>query len=59
MSFDVFLECFGETEHSGLSRELVRSLFSVVDRDSNAERRVGEPVPVSYVNRFFELLKRT
>jgi len=34
MSFDVFIQCYGETERVGLSRDSVRSLFPVVESDS-------------------------
>ena len=40
MSFDVFVQCYGNTEASGLSRDQVRGLFPVVEEKSDAERWV-------------------
>jgi hypothetical protein len=40
MSFDVFVQCCGETAKSGLPRERVRSLFPVSEKDSDQERWV-------------------
>jgi hypothetical protein len=37
MGFEVFLQCFGETTHSGISRSAVRSLFPVVDEESELD----------------------
>jgi hypothetical protein len=34
MSFEVYLQCFGETEGLGLSREVVRALFPVDEASS-------------------------
>lgn len=33
MSFDVFVQCYGETENSGLPLEAVRALFPVIDEE--------------------------
>jgi len=37
MGFDVFMECFGETQHSGISRDAVRSLFPIVETESTPD----------------------
>ncbi len=37
MGFEVFMECFGETQHSGISRDAVRSLFPVVETESEPD----------------------
>ena len=38
MSFEVFLQCFGETERTGISRAAVRSLFPVSEEESEPDR---------------------
>jgi hypothetical protein len=40
MSFDVFVRCYGETEQRGLSRESIRALFPVDEKESDQERWV-------------------
>lgn len=40
MSFDIFVQCFGETAKSGLRRERVRSLFPIVEDESGLEHWV-------------------
>jgi hypothetical protein len=37
MSFEVYLQCFGESERSGLSRAAVRSLFPVIEEESESD----------------------
>jgi hypothetical protein len=37
MGFEVFVQCFGETQHSGISRDAVRSLFPVVVAESKPD----------------------
>lgn len=37
MSFDVFLITFGETERTGISRQVVRALFPVVEKTSGPD----------------------
>lgn len=34
MGFEVYLECFGESERTGISRAAVRSLFPIVEAES-------------------------
>lgn len=34
MGFEVYLQCFGETERSGISRSVVRSLFPIFEQGS-------------------------
>jgi len=38
MSFEVYLQCFGETERTGISRAVVRSLFPVIEEESQPDR---------------------
>lgn len=40
MSFDVFLQCFGDSEPIGLPRQRVRSLFPIVEKESDSGRWV-------------------
>jgi hypothetical protein len=37
MSFEVYLQCFGESERSGISRVAVRSLFPVIEEESEPD----------------------
>ena len=37
MSFDVFVQCYGETEKLGLPRERVRALFPIVEEESGPD----------------------
>jgi hypothetical protein len=37
MGFDVFLQCFGESQHAGISRDAVRSLFPVIEAESKPD----------------------
>jgi hypothetical protein len=37
MSFDLYLNCFGETEKTGLTREAVRSLFPIEEGSSEPD----------------------
>jgi len=37
VSFEVYLQCFGESEHSGISRAVVRSLFPVIAEESEPD----------------------
>ncbi len=37
MGFEVFVQCFGETQHSGISRDAVRSLFPIVEAESKPD----------------------
>ena len=37
MGFEVFVQCFGETQHAGISRDAVRSLFPIVEAESNPD----------------------
>ena len=37
MGFEVFVPCFGETQHSGISRDAVRSLFPIVEAESKPD----------------------
>ena len=37
MSFDLFIQCFGETELSGLSRDAVRALFPIDESSSQKD----------------------
>jgi hypothetical protein len=37
MGFEVFMECFGETQHRGISRDAVRSLFPIVEAESKPD----------------------
>jgi hypothetical protein len=38
MSFEVFVQCFGESERGGISRSAVRSLFPIVAEESKPDR---------------------
>jgi hypothetical protein len=38
MSFDLFVIFFGETEREGISRERVRKLFPIVEKESDSSR---------------------
>ncbi len=40
MSFDVFVQCYGEMKNPGLSREHIRTLFPIVEGESDRERWV-------------------
>jgi hypothetical protein len=40
MSFDLFVECFGETRRTGLSKESVRSLFPISREEPEFDRWV-------------------
>src|SRR5262249_13527363 len=33
-SFEIYLQCFGQDEHTGISRAVVRGLFPVLERES-------------------------
>ena len=48
MSFDVFVQCYGKTEQSGLSRVRVRALFPVGEEKSDAERWVVQYGPTDW-----------
>jgi hypothetical protein len=37
MSFEVYLQCFGEGERLGISRAAVRSLFPVIEKESEPD----------------------
>jgi hypothetical protein len=37
MSFEVYLQCFGETERSGISRAAVRALFPIIEQESKPD----------------------
>lgn len=37
MSFEVYLQCFGEANRSGISRAAVRSLFPILERESEPD----------------------
>ena len=37
MSFEVYLQCFGETETTGISRTVVRSLFPIAEDESEPD----------------------
>ena len=37
MGFEVFLQCFGASEQSGISRAAVRSLFPIVEAESKPD----------------------
>ena len=37
MGFEVYLQCFGESERSGISRAAVRSLFPVIEEESEPD----------------------
>jgi hypothetical protein len=37
MSFEVYLQCFGESERSGISRVAVRRLFPVLEEESEPD----------------------
>jgi hypothetical protein len=37
VGFEVFMECFGEMQHLGISRQAVRSLFSIVEAESKPD----------------------
>jgi hypothetical protein len=38
MGFEVYLECFGETGRTGISRAALRSLFPIDESESSADR---------------------
>ena len=38
MSFEVFVQCFADTERTGISRPMVRSLFPVIEAESEPDR---------------------
>lgn len=37
MGFEVYLQCFGESELSGISRTAVRSLFPIIEEESESD----------------------
>ncbi|MGC1413990.1 MAG: hypothetical protein WA817_01815 [Candidatus Acidiferrum sp.] len=37
MGFEIYLDCFGDTKTKGISRTLVRSLFPVVEEESEPD----------------------
>ena len=37
MGFEVYLQCFGESERTGISRAAVRSLFPVIEEESERD----------------------
>jgi hypothetical protein len=37
MSFEVYVQCFGESERTGISRVAVRSLFPVIEEESEPD----------------------
>jgi hypothetical protein len=39
MSFEVYLQCFGESERSGILRATVRSLFPIIEEESEPDYR--------------------
>ena len=54
MGLDVFVQSYGNTEASGLSRDRVRALFPVVEERSDAERWVVQYRPTDWCDLYVD-----